>query len=111
MNPSVRSAIRWHAHRSGKRLLQRRRAIELRVASAITENLGGSLETATIADGAMIVRRALESPLRQIAINAGQDGAVVVQNVRAAGKKNWGYNAATDTHEDLVASGVIDPTD
>ena len=60
--------------------------------------------------GAMIVRRALESPLRQIAINAGQDGAVVVQNVRAAGKKNWGYNAATDVYEDLVASGVIDPT-
>jgi len=60
--------------------------------------------------GAMIVRRALESPLRQIAINAGQDGAVVVQNVRAAGKKNWGYNAATDVYEDLVAAGVIDPT-
>ncbi len=60
--------------------------------------------------GAMIVRRALEAPLRQIATNAGQDGAVVVQNVRAAGKKNWGYNAATDSYEDLVASGVIDPT-
>jgi len=60
--------------------------------------------------GAMIVRRALEAPLRQIAINAGQDGAVVVQNVRSAGKKNWGYNAATDTYEDLVVSGVIDPT-
>jgi chaperonin GroEL len=60
--------------------------------------------------GAMIVRRALEAPLRQIAINAGQDGAVVVQNVRTANKKNWGYNAATDTYEDMVASGVIDPT-
>jgi len=60
--------------------------------------------------GALIVRRAIEAPLRQIAINAGQDGAVVVQNVRTAGKKNWGYNAATDTYEDLVASGVIDPT-
>jgi chaperonin GroEL len=60
--------------------------------------------------GAMIVRRALEAPLRQIAINAGQDGAVVVQNVRTAGKKNWGTNAATDTYEDMVASGVIDPT-
>ncbi|MEZ6014708.1 MAG: chaperonin GroEL [Planctomycetota bacterium] len=60
--------------------------------------------------GALIVRRALEAPLRQIATNAGQDGAVVVQNVRSANKKNWGYNAATDVYEDLVASGVIDPT-
>jgi chaperonin GroEL len=60
--------------------------------------------------GALIIRRALEAPMRQIAINAGQDGAVVVQNVRAKNAKNWGYNAATDTYEDLVASGVIDPT-
>jgi chaperonin GroEL len=60
--------------------------------------------------GAGIIRRALESPMRQIAINAGQDGAVVVQNVRSKKQKGWGYNAATDTYEDLVASGVIDPT-
>jgi len=62
--------------------------------------------------GAMIVRRAVEAPMRQIATNAGLDGAVVVQNVRQAnGKsKNWGYNAATETYEDLVKSGVIDPT-
>ncbi|MCE9593842.1 MAG: chaperonin GroEL [Planctomycetes bacterium] len=60
--------------------------------------------------GAMIVRRALEAPMRQIAVNAGQDGAVVVQNVRGKKTKNWGYNAGTDTYEDLVAAGVIDPT-
>ncbi|HPF13071.1 MAG: chaperonin GroEL [Planctomycetes bacterium] len=60
--------------------------------------------------GAMIVRRALEAPLRQISANAGQDGAVVVQNVRAGKANNFGYNAATDTYEDLVKSGVIDPT-
>ena len=60
--------------------------------------------------GAQIVRRALEAPLRQISINAGQDGAVVVQNVRAGKAKNFGYNAATDTYEDLVKAGVIDPT-
>ncbi len=59
--------------------------------------------------GAQIIRRALESPMRQIAINAGQDGAVVVQNVRAGKGSNFGYNAATDTYEDLVAAGVIDP--
>ncbi|MDZ4773627.1 MAG: chaperonin GroEL [Planctomycetota bacterium] len=60
--------------------------------------------------GAMIVRRAIEAPMRQIATNAGQDGAVVVQNVRGNKNKNWGYNAATETYEDLVKSGVIDPT-
>ena len=60
--------------------------------------------------GAMIVRRAVEAPLRQIATNAGQDGAVVVQNVRAGKAKYFGYNAATDTYEDLVKAGVIDPT-
>ena len=60
--------------------------------------------------GAMIVRRALEAPLRQIAINAGQDGAVVVQNVLAGKGKGFGYNAATNTYEDLIAAGVIDPT-
>jgi chaperonin GroEL len=60
--------------------------------------------------GAMIVRRAIEAPMRQIATNAGLDGAVVVQNVRSNKSKNWGYNAATETYEDLVKSGVIDPT-
>ncbi len=60
--------------------------------------------------GAMIVFRALEAPIRQIAINAGQDGAIVVQNVRAKGEPSWGYNAATDTYEDMVKAGVIDPT-
>jgi len=59
--------------------------------------------------GARIVLRALEAPLRQISENAGQDGAVVIQNVRAAKKAAFGYNAATDTYEDLVQAGVIDP--
>jgi chaperonin GroEL len=59
--------------------------------------------------GAMIIRRALEAPMRQISANAGQDGAVIVQNVRGKKNPNWGYNAATDSYEDMVASGVIDP--
>jgi chaperonin GroEL len=59
--------------------------------------------------GANIVRRALESPLRQIAENAGQDGAVVVQNVRAGKGAAYGYNADTDVYQDLAAAGVIDP--
>jgi chaperonin GroEL len=60
--------------------------------------------------GAQIVRRALEAPIRQIAENAGQDGAVVVQNIRAGKGENFGYNALTDTYEDLAKAGVIDPT-
>jgi chaperonin GroEL len=48
--------------------------------------------------------------MRQISMNAGQDGAVVVQNVRQQKTKNWGFNAATETYEDLVKAGVIDPT-
>jgi len=59
--------------------------------------------------GAMIVWRAIEAPLRQISENAGKDGAVVVQNVLAKAKAGYGYNAATDTYEDLTAAGVIDP--
>jgi chaperonin GroEL len=60
--------------------------------------------------GVDIVRRALEEPLRMIAQNAGAEGSIVVEKVRASKDKNFGYNALTDTYEDLVASGVIDPT-
>ncbi|MBI4135232.1 chaperonin GroEL [Candidatus Uhrbacteria bacterium] len=59
--------------------------------------------------GARILRRALEEPVRQIAHNAGKDGAVVVEAVRK-GDGAFGYNAATDAYEDLVKAGIIDPT-
>jgi chaperonin GroEL len=59
--------------------------------------------------GVNIVRRALEEPLRQIAQNAGVEGAVVLSKVRAEKGENYGYNAATDTYGDLVKEGVIDP--
>ena len=59
--------------------------------------------------GAQIVKRAVESPLRQLALNAGDEGATVVQNVRAK-KGNTGYNAATGEYEDLMKAGIIDPT-
>jgi chaperonin GroEL len=59
--------------------------------------------------GVTIVKRALEEPLRQIVQNAGKEGAVVVERVRAERNGNFGYNARTDTFEDLVAAGVIDP--
>jgi chaperonin GroEL len=58
--------------------------------------------------GINIVRRAIEEPLRQIVYNAGGEGAVVVDKVRQ-GEGDYGYNARTDTYEDLRAIGVIDP--
>jgi chaperonin GroEL len=60
--------------------------------------------------GVDIVRRALEEPIRAIAQNAGAEGSIVVAKVRASKERNFGYNALTDTYEDLVKAGVIDPT-
>ncbi len=60
--------------------------------------------------GADIVRRAVEAPMRWIATNAGVEGSIVVQKVREGKGANFGYNAATDTYEDMVKAGVIDPT-
>jgi chaperonin GroEL len=59
--------------------------------------------------GVSIVKRALEEPLRQIVQNAGKEGAVVVERVRSEKNENVGFNAATETFEDLVKAGVIDP--
>jgi chaperonin GroEL len=58
--------------------------------------------------GIEIIKRAIEEPLRQIAINSGKEGAVVAQNVKS-GKGDYGYNAQTDKYEKLYGSGVIDP--
>jgi chaperonin GroEL len=60
--------------------------------------------------GLNIVRRACEEPLRQIVLNSGHEGAIVVEKVRSNDNHNFGYNAATDVYEDLIAAGVIDPT-
>ncbi|MBA4124015.1 MAG: chaperonin GroEL [Acidobacteria bacterium] len=59
--------------------------------------------------GVSIVKRALEEPLRQIAQNAGKEGAVIVGKVRESDSENYGFNAASEKFEDLVAAGVIDP--
>ena len=59
--------------------------------------------------GAQIVNRAVEAPLRQLADNAGLEGALIVQEVKK-GKGNEGYNVATGAYEDLVKAGVVDPT-
>ena len=58
--------------------------------------------------GIEIIKRAIEEPLRQIAVNAGKEGAVIAQKVKE-GKGDFGYNAQTDVYENLCATGVIDP--
>jgi chaperonin GroEL len=60
--------------------------------------------------GVNIVRRACEEPIRQIVVNSGTEGAIVVGKILDNSNPNFGFNAQTDTYEDLVASGVIDPT-
>jgi chaperonin GroEL len=60
--------------------------------------------------GIDIIRKAIETPLRQIAQNAGVDGAVVAGNLLREGDETQGFNASTDVYENLVAAGVIDPT-
>jgi chaperonin GroEL len=79
----------------------------LRAASAI-EALQSQL-TGDEAIGAMIVRRAIEAPLRDLCMNAGVEGATIVCEVLKSNGSN-GYNVATDRFEDLMKSGVVDPT-
>ncbi|HEY1604041.1 MAG TPA: chaperonin GroEL [Allosphingosinicella sp.] len=77
-------------------------------ASRILDGLAGANGEQT--RGVDIVRRALQSPLRQIVENAGFDGAVVAAKLMDQESRTFGFNAQTDVYEDLVASGVIDPT-
>jgi chaperonin GroEL len=60
--------------------------------------------------GVNIVKRALQEPLRQIAENAGEEGAIVLGRVNNSKDNNFGYNALTGEYEDLVKAGVLDPT-
>ncbi len=75
-------------------------------ATAKLKDLKGDNEDETT--GIMIVKRAIEEPLRQIVVNAGEEGSVIVQKVKD-GSDDYGYNARTDKFEDLFAAGVIDP--
>ncbi len=60
--------------------------------------------------GAMIVLKALEEPLRQIAANAGLEGSVIAENVKRANKVGYGFNALTEEYTDMVSAGIVDPT-
>jgi len=56
------------------------------------------------------VRHACEEPIRQIVVNCGTEGAIVVEKIRNHKNPNFGFNASTEEYEDLVKAGVIDPT-
>ncbi|MDQ3373902.1 MAG: chaperonin GroEL [Acidobacteriota bacterium] len=78
-------------------------------ASRVLDDFKTDGEDADEQIGVTIVKRALEEPLRQIAQNAGAEGAVIVGKVREDESENFGFNASTEKFEDLVAAGVIDP--
>ena len=73
--------------------------------AALVQTLTGDVKT-----GAAIVLRALEEPVRQIAINAGVEGSVVAENIKTHDALGYGYDAAKDEYTDMVKRGIIDPT-
>ncbi|MFV0353387.1 MAG: chaperonin GroEL [Oscillospiraceae bacterium] len=72
---------------------------------ALLETLEGDQRT-----GAKIVLKALESPLRQIATNAGLEGSVIINNIRSANTKNYGFDAQKEAYGDMIKAGIVDPT-
>jgi chaperonin GroEL len=83
----------------GVALLRARKAVE-----KLTD------ENPDVQAGIKIVLKALESPIRQIASNAGVDGSIVVGKVMEAKSNTYGFDAQTETYKDLVQAGIIDPT-
>lgn len=71
----------------------------------LVKSLSGDEKT-----GACIVLKAIEEPIRQIAVNAGLDGSVIVSTIKSSKKANFGYDALKNRYTDMVASGIIDPT-
>ena len=69
-----------------------------------------SKHTGDVKTGIAIVQRALEEPVRQIAVNAGAEGSVIVEKVKASSKVAYGYDAAKDEYCDMIERGIIDPT-
>ena len=71
----------------------------------LMKNLEGDEKT-----GVSIVLKALEEPIRQIAINAGLEGSVIVENIKKENKVGYGYNARTEEYVDMISAGIVDPT-
>ncbi len=76
-----------------------------KAADKLTETLSGDEKT-----GAAIVAKALKTPIMQIAFNAGNEGAVILNNVYSSENTNYGYDAANDKYGDMVEMGIVDPT-
>ena len=76
-----------------------------KAADAAAEALEGDEKT-----GALIIARALEAPIRQIAANAGLEGAVILDKIKASDDVSFGFNAATEVYGDMIAAGIVDPT-
>ena len=77
----------------------------IKVLTEYAKGLNGDEKT-----GAEIVLKAVQAPLKQIATNAGLDGAVILNEILKANKVNYGFNALTNEYTDMVESGIIDPT-
>ncbi len=77
----------------------------IKVLEAYADSLEGDEKT-----GAQIVLKAVQAPLKQIALNAGLDGSVILNEILKANKVNFGFNALTNEYTDMVESGIIDPT-
>ncbi|MBR4537760.1 MAG: chaperonin GroEL [Clostridia bacterium] len=73
--------------------------------SGLVDKTAGDAKT-----GVQIVLRAMEEPMRQIALNAGIDGAVIIENIRRSGKTGYGYDALKGEYVDMIERGIIDPT-
>lgn len=71
----------------------------------LLENASGDEKT-----GIQIVLKALEEPIRQIAVNAGLEGSVIVENLKKENKVSYGFNALTEEYGDMIAQGIVDPT-
>lgn len=72
---------------------------------ALTESLDGDEKT-----GAMIVLKSLEEPLRQIALNAGLEGSVIIDKIVSSGKNGYGFDAYKEEYVDMIPAGIVDPT-
>ena len=72
---------------------------------ALLESVTGDVKT-----GVQIVLKVLEAPIKQIALNAGLEGSVIVENIKKADKVGYGFNALTEEYTDMIESGIVDPT-
>ncbi len=71
----------------------------------LIETLEGDTKT-----GAMIIRKSLEAPIRQIAYNAGLEGSVIIEKIITSGKINYGFDAYNEVYTDMLSAGIVDPT-